>query len=293
VTSPARRSWEPALVLIAPAAAFLVLCLVVPVALLFGASLRPVDSYGNMAAGVTLAQYRAVLSDPYFADAFGKTVLLALEVTGLCVVLGYPAAYALATTRSRLMRVLLYTIVLSPLLTSVVVRTYGWIVVFANDGLLNQLLRAAGLVSAPLRLLYSFPAVVVAVTQVLLPYMIIPLVTSLASIDPALKKASFSLGAERVATFARVTLPLSVPGLAAGTLFVFASAMGIYATPLLIGSSMQPIVALRIYEQVLRLFDFPMGAALSYVLLLVTLALCLGLVLLFGRWERKLFGHAR
>ncbi|SEH02108.1 putative spermidine/putrescine transport system permease protein [Nonomuraea solani] len=281
-----RRGW----VYVLPLVVFLAALFLVPLARLLRLSFSPADSFNAAVSGWTLSQYGRVFTDPYFYGSLIQTGATALLVAVLCVLLAYPAAYALARRRPGVARTLLFVIVISPLLTSVVVRTYGWVVLLSGNGVVNKALVATGLRDQPAQLLTSYPAVVVAVTHVLLPFAIIPLTTALGGMDRNLHRASQTLGAGPVRTFLRVTVPLSLPGVVTGALIVFALAMGIYITPLLVGGVTQPLTGIRVYEQVSTVFDYPVAAALSFALLALTVVSTTLLAGVFRIWERRLHG---
>ncbi|MEU4225562.1 ABC transporter permease [Nonomuraea sp. NPDC026600] len=286
--TPTRR-WA-GLAYVAPLVVFLAALFLVPLVELFRLSFSPVDPYNAALPGFTLNQYKRVFTEPYFYSSLLETLATALLVATLCVVLAYPAAYVLARRGAGTMRTLLFVIVISPLLTSVVVRTYGWVVLLSGNGIVNRLLVATGLRDQPARLLTSYPSVVIAVTHVLLPFAIIPLTTALGGLDHNLHRASQTLGAGPVRTFLRVTVPLSLPGVVTGALIVFALAMGIYITPLLVGGVTQPLAGIRVYDQVETVFNYPVAAALSFALLALTLLSTTLLAGVFRIWERRLHG---
>ncbi|KAA9158052.1 ABC transporter permease [Amycolatopsis acidicola] len=289
-SSSAEKPRRRGLTFVLPALAFLIFLLIVPMVRMLIMSFHPVDQYGAALPGFTGAQYGRVFGESFFLEALLHSLVVALVVTALCLVLGYAAAYVLAHRRPGVVRTLLLLIVISPLLTSVVVRTYGWSVLLSGNGLVNRVLVGLGLSDQPVNLLGSTGAVIVSVTHVLLPFAIVPLTTALRNIEPNLSRASLSLGAGPARTFWRVTVPLSLPGVAAGVLIVFSLAMGIYITPMLIGGTNQPLAGIRVYDQVSSVFDYPMAAALSFVLLLLT-GVCTAL---FGGgfrlWTRRLNG---
>ncbi|MEU7830732.1 ABC transporter permease [Nonomuraea sp. NPDC049129] len=275
---------------VAPLVVFLTALFLVPLVELLRLSFSPVDSYNTALPGFTLDQYKRVFTEPYFYGSLLETLATALLVATLCVLLAYPAAYVLARRAPGTMRTLLFVIVISPLLTSVVVRTYGWVVLLSGNGVVNRLLVATGLRDEPARLLTSYPSVVIAVTHVLLPFAIIPLTTALGGLDHNLHRASQTLGAGPIRTFLRVTVPLSLPGVVTGALIVFALAMGIYITPLLVGGVTQPLAGIRVYDQVETVFNYPVAAALSFALLALTLLSTTLLAGGFRIWERRLHG---
>ncbi|MFC7330423.1 ABC transporter permease [Marinactinospora rubrisoli] len=273
-----------------PAVLFLAALFAVPLARILELSLHPVDGTGNPLPELSLVQYQRVLTEPFFAEALRYSLLTALLVTALCVLLGYPVAYALARTRPGVLRTVMFVIVVSPLLTSVVVRSYGWVVLLSANGAVNRFLTATGLADEPVPLLTSNLAIVVSVTHVLLPFAVIPLTTALGGIDGNLRRASQVLGAGPVRTFWRVTVPLSLPGVATGAMVVLPLAMGIYITPLLVGGANRPLAGLRVYSQITSVYDYPVAAALSFTLLLLTLLCVTVLGSGFRFWERRLYG---
>ncbi|MCY1214761.1 Spermidine/putrescine transport system permease protein PotB [compost metagenome] len=208
----------------------------------------------------------------------------------LCAVLAYPVALIMAKETSKVIRTVTFLIVISPLLTSVVVRSYGWRILLSSEGPVNSALLAMGFIDEPLNLLTSEAAVVMSILHVLLPFAIITLATSIGAIDNSLYRASASLGGSPIRSFFRVTVPMSLPGLLGGSMIVFSLALGIYVTPLLVGGGNQSLVGLRIYEQVMRMFNQPIGAAFSFVLLACALVVVLVLSALSKRWEKRFNG---
>ncbi|GAB3403409.1 ABC transporter permease [Flindersiella endophytica] len=273
-----------------PLVVFLGLLFLVPLVQLLRLSFRPVDAYNAVLPGFTFGQYTRVFTESYFYGALLHTLVTAVLVALLCVLLAYPAAYYLAHRKPGTVRTILFVIVISPLLTSVVVRTYGWVVLLSGNGLVNRAIVALGLRDQPAQLLTSYPAVVIAVTHVLLPFAILPLTTALGGVDDNLGRASQILGAGPVRTFLRVTVPLSLPGAVTGGLIVFALAMGIYITPLLVGGVTEPLAGIRVYDQVTSVFNYPVAAALSFALLALTLLSVTVLGGIFRSYERRLYG---
>lgn len=272
--------------LLSPAVVLLVLFFVVPSADLFRLSLAWVDPQLTVHEDASLVNYRTFSTSPYFHRMVWGSVKLTLWTTGVCLLLGYPAAYYMVHVRSPMYRTLLYAVVVSPLLISVIVRTYGWVVLLANNGVVNGTLISLGLVERPLRMLGTFGSVLVATVHVLLPFMMLPIASALQALDPVLERAAQSLGATPLQTFWRVTLPLSMPGVLAGTSLVIALTLGIYITPLLVAGPLQPLLAIGIYYVTLNQLNFPLGAALSFILLSFTLAV----IALAGRLLRTVKG---
>lgn len=249
-----------------PAAATLLVLFVGPQLLLVRGSLL------NKAGGFSLGSYEKLLFDPFYHEILWRTVQLSVVVTAISAVLGYPAAYLLARTRSRY-RGLLMIATIFPFLVSALVRSYGWMVWLGNNGVLNQLLRALHLVEESVKLMYDLKGVAIGLVHILLPYMILSLASIIQTIDPSLEDASHSLGADGWRTFRRVIFPLSLPGLIAGSVLVFSISMTAFVTPQLLGGPTVKVMSTMVYQSVQVTFDWPMGAALASVLLVVTLAI--------------------
>lgn len=287
-SSPGPRFVGP--LLVAPLVLFLIVFCLVPLGSLLAQSGHPTDAYGNVAGGWSLDQYEAVFASAQLVSSLWKTVLVSVLVVILCMLLGFPAAAALAGARSNTTRAILYTIVVSPLLTSVIVRTYAWVVTLSADGPVNKLLTAGGIVDEPVRILFTLPASVIAITHVLVPFAILPLAAALSTMNPDLRKAAAVLGANRRQIFFHLTLPTAIPGLVSGALLVFATAMGTYVTPLLVGGVNQPLTAIQVYVRSLKMFNIPLSAALSFCLLLLTVLGAGLLIAWFRRWEKRNVG---
>jgi putative spermidine/putrescine transport system permease protein len=269
------RGWRQRLAvggLLAPAVVLLVLFFVLPSVDLFRLSLAWMDPQRAIHPDVSLSNYRAFAVNPYFHRMVWGSLKLTVWVACLCLLLGYPATYYMVHARSTMYRTVLYAVVVSPLLISVIVRSYGWVVLLANNGVVNGTLVALGIVHEPIRMLGTFGSVVVATVHVLLPFMMLPIASALQGLDPTLERAAQNLGATPLQTFWRVTLPLSMPGVVAGTSLVIALTLGIFITPLLVAGPLQPLFAIGIYYVTLSELNFPLGAALSFVLLVFTLA---------------------
>ena len=276
MTGPWRKHLAAAS-LLTPALLLLVGVFVIPSVDLLRLSLAWMDPQRSIHYDMSsLVNYTTFATSPYFHRMVWGSVKLTLWVTILCLLLGYPAAYYMVRVRSNMYRTLLYAIVVSPLLISVVVRTYGWVVLLANNGVVNGSLVALGLFDHPLRMLGTFGSVIVATVHVQLPFMMLPIASALQARDETLERAAQNLGATPLQTFWRVTLPLSMPGVLAGTSLVIALTFGIYITPLLVAGPLQPLFAIGIYYVTLNQLNFPLGAALSFVLLVFTLIIMAG-----------------
>ncbi len=267
--------------LLTPALAYLCLFFLYPLLRIFLRSLFAPD--------FTVEHYGRVLASSAYLRILWSTVRISLTVAAVSLLLGYPVAFFLSRTRERLARALL-VLVLLPFWTSVLVRSYAWIVLLRSEGIVNGLLQAAGLASKPLHLVYNETGVVIGMVHVLLPYMILSLYGVMRGIDPAHLRAASNLGAGLVPSFLRVYLPLSMPGVTSGFLLVFVFSIGFFITPALLGGGKVEMIALQIETQINELVDWGFGSALSVVLFGVVA----GIILLFLRFfDIEAFGIGR
>ncbi|MCG3189349.1 MAG: hypothetical protein LKCHEGNO_01687 [Burkholderiaceae bacterium] len=253
--------------LLLPALAMLVLGFGLPLGSFF-VRVFLVDS----TAAATAATFAQVLGSGVMFNAIGTTVWIALLVTLAVLIAGYPVAYFLVRDRGWRMSLVLFCIIV-PYFTSIIVRTYSWMVLLGRSGVINRALLESGLVSNPLPLMYNKGAIVLAMAYVLLPYMVLTLYASMRSIDPALQRAALSLGASPAYAFAKVFLPLSMHGVLAACLIVFILALGFFVTPALMGGPSDVMIAMLIERAAEVTLDWPLAATLSLVLLAVTLLL--------------------
>ena len=259
---PARRAFGPIL-LVAPLIAYMLVFYALPVLAML---LRSLDD-----PHWSIANYRQLTHDSVFFEVFGTTLRTAFIVTVGTLLLGFPVALALTRLR-RGPAALVLVLVLLPFWTSVLVRSYAWMVLLGRHGLINEALRAAGLIDTPLKLLNTSFAVYIAMIHILLPYMILPIASVLRQIDPALARAAAGLGATPIGAFRQVILPLSMPGVAVGVLLVFVLSLGFYITPMLVGGPRDMMLSMLIAQQV-DLINWPYAACLSATLLVATLAM--------------------
>ncbi len=224
------------------------------------------------AGELTLAKYGRLFADPFYRDVAVGTLGTVLAITLLAGLLGYPAAYYLIRSRSRYKHILFVAMV-SPLLVSVVVRTLGWLMLLGTEGPISGLISRLPFFNEPVQLLFNRGAVIVGMTHVLLPFMILTIAGTLAGIDQRLEETASVLGAPPFQTFLNVTLPLSLPGVVAGSILVFSLALGAYLTPFFLGGGKVQLLAMLVYDETLVLIDWPQAAALSTLLLVGVLAL--------------------
>jgi putative spermidine/putrescine transport system permease protein len=262
------RALTPWLLVAAPLVTFAAL-FVAPLAWLWVLSLFRFDRTTGALAEMTVANYVAFLGDAFYLGILGRTVKLALCATAAALLLGYPVAYHLTRVTGRA-RAYLTLLVLAPLLVSVVVRSFGWLVILGPQGLVNSALVAAGVVDEPLRLLYTETAIVLGLTHVFLSFMVLSIVSALGRVDPALVRAAQNLGATPAQAFWRVVVPLSLPGVAAGCLIVFTLSASAFITPALLGGPRVKVMSYLAYQQTLLLSDWPYGSAIAFILLGVT-----------------------
>lgn len=228
-------------------------------------SFRIPSTTSAFAPGYTIANYTKILGDSYYLELLAQTLLLGVIISAICLLIGYPVAYHLVRTTSRY-KGLLYACIISPLLVGVVVRCYGWTILLANNGLINQAAKGSKLFPGGLKLMYNSFGVSIGLVHVLLPFMILPLMNTIQSIDPALEEAARSLGASKVRSFFRVTLPLSLPGIQSGVILVFMLTISAYVIPVLLGAMKFKILSTIVIQLLIDGFLWPSGAALALVL---------------------------
>ena len=258
-------------VLLGPGLAWLTVLLVVPCALVFAYSFFERGVYGGIDFIFGLDNYLRAL-DPLYLRIFLTSLKIATLTTALALLIGYPAAYFIAQLPARRQKAFLILAIL-PFWSNYLIRTYAWIVLLNREGLINRALAGLGLVEQPLPLLYNQFAIVVGLLYAYLPFMILTLYASIARLGPELREASADLGASKAQTFANVTLPLTLPGVAAGSVFVFVLSIGNFITPDLLGGGRSIMVGNLIYDQFLSARDWPFGASLAFILIGIMLSL--------------------
>jgi spermidine/putrescine transport system permease protein len=220
----------------------------------------------------SLDSYRSML-DPLYLEVLWQSLVLAAITTGLCLLAGYPFAYLLAR-RSPRWRPLLLLLVIIPFWTSSLVRTYAMVIILRTNGVLNEILLGLRLLDAPLELLYTGTAVLIGLSYALLPFMVLPLYVALEKLDPRLLEAARDLGARKVRIFTDIILPLTLPGIIAGSMLVFLPALGLFFIPDILGGAKNLLVGNLIQDQFLSARNWPLGSAAS-----VLLTLLMGLLL--------------
>jgi putative spermidine/putrescine transport system permease protein len=252
----------------APALLVYAAFLVVPMGAIALISFQHFEFYGGIQPGFTLKNYAEVFGDGYYWEIFGRTFWIALVVTAACAILGTFEAIVL-NRMANPWKGLFLMIVLGPLLISVVVRTLGWALLFGSTGLVNKGLALLGI--DPVQFMYANIGVIVALTHVLVPFVVISVWASLQSIDPAVERAAVSLGAGRAAVLRRAIVPLAMPGILSGSVIVFALAASAFATPAIIGGRRLKVIATAAYDEFLNTLNWPLGASLAVLLLIVNI----------------------
>lgn len=258
-----------------PALVIVGLLMVAPIAWLLSMSFVAPDGQ------LSLENYRLFFAEPVYRDMFLNTFKIAFIVTVICLLLGYPVAYLLAITPAPWSGLLMLA-VLMPFWTSTLVRTFSWLIILQRNGLVNSALVGAGLVERPIPLVHNMTGTIIGMVHIMVPFLILPLYASMKAIDGNLMRAAANLGSSPAHAFARVYLPLSMPGLVAGTIMVFVMCLGFYITPALLGGGKVKMIAQRIEESLSLYATWGPAAALAVLLLLMT-ALCLGLSLMLVR----------
>ena len=224
--------------------------------------------------GWTLDNYTSVLTDAYYWKALVDTLVISLLVTLVSFLAGYPLAYFMIFhLRSAALRRLIYVVLVTPLFTSNIVRAFGWIVILGRRGMVNAGLLALGAVEAPVDLLYNKASIIIGLAYILLPLMVLTVCSILQSIDRSLIDAARDLGASPSVAFFSVTLPLSLPGVVAGSIIIFALSASAYVIPSILSGGREIVMSMLIFQQYMATFRHDVGATLSVVLLVVTLAL--------------------
>ncbi|MGQ0572506.1 MAG: ABC transporter permease [Armatimonadota bacterium] len=252
-------------VLLAPALLFLVGLFVLPLVFLAAIGVLPVQGTTIVWQRPDFGPYLRYVTDPFYQRVTLRTVEMAAGVTLACLILGFPFAYVFTRARPG-WQTLLLVLVISPILTGTVVRSYGWLVILGRRGLLNDVLLWTGLIDTPLRVLFTMQGVIIALTQVMLPFMVLPIISVLARQNPALYDAALGLGASRAQAVRHVILPLSLPGILAGSALVFVLAFASFTTPALVGGGNFLILPTLIYQQTQQSLDWGVLSAISFVL---------------------------
>ncbi|MEX5729817.1 spermidine/putrescine transport system permease protein [Rhodovulum iodosum] len=273
-TREARQPW----ILLSPALGAVALLLFVPLVFIAVYSFWLRTATGADQVGFFLDNWAEALTDEFYRDILLNTLKIAAITTLVCALMGYPAAYFIA--RSKGNKAVLLLLLMLPFWISYIIRTMSWINILGVSGAVNWLLTGLGIVSEPVQMLYNETTVILGLVHFLLPFMVLNVFVSLDGIDTTLEDAANSLGATKWQAFLQVTLPLSLPGLAAGGLLCFVLGAGTYITPLVLGGPTDAMFANLVFEAIITQLNWPLGSALSLMLLAVLGAL----VLIYNRY---------
>lgn len=257
-----------------PGTAFLVVFMAIPLSLLLVYSVFTRGRFGGVEFTFTMGNF-AKLLDPIYLAVIWQSILMAVGVTILALIIGYPIAYAITKIPARWRTVALIAVVL-PFWTNFLIRTYAWILLLNNAGIINQFLMKLGIIESPLPLLYNWGATATGLLYMYLPLMILPLYASIQSIDPMLREAATNLGSRPWRVFRTVTVPLSLPGALTGAIFVFVPTMSNFVIPELLGGGKMILIGNLVRDQFLEARDWPFGATLALVFLTFLVLLILG-----------------
>ena len=224
-----------------------------------------------------------------YTEVFLRSFKLAVIATVICLLIGYPVSYLMSREGASFQRTAMVLIML-PMWMNFLLRTYSWMTILENNGLLNQLLQSLGLISAPLKILNTETAVIIGMIHLLVPYMVLSLVGVLQSIDPNVEYAAYSLGASPLQTFSKVVFPLSLPGIISGCVLVFTMSMTSYVTPKLLGGSKFRMMATMVVQEINVNFDWGAASAISYILLAVILLVQIAVVLCTSGYMKRMGG---
>jgi putative spermidine/putrescine transport system permease protein len=264
---PPRRSRLGLIVaLLAPIALINAIGFLAPVLNLARMSFYEVEPTGAMREVYTLATWAKLVTDSFYAELIVNSVSVSLGITLLTLVCSYPIALYLHRS-SGTWKTILLVLVISPLLTSAVVRTYGWIAILSDSGLVNNALGALGL--PPQRMMFNLTGVTIGLTEILMPYMILALLAGFGRLDPRIEEAASTLGAPPFTIFCRIILPLTLPGIALGCLLCFVLAVSSFITPKLLGGGRVFLLATEIYDQAIVTLNWPLAATLSILVLVI------------------------
>lgn len=248
----------------------LLLVFVTPVLLMLPLSLREYIPGSGISSAWTLSNYTSLVTDEYFREVVLRTLVLGFGVTSICLLLGYPLAYYIAHSGPK-MRLALTMLVIFPMLLNLVVRSFGWIALLANRGLINNFLMDLGLIERPIKMMFNLFGLFVGMSHIFLPFMVLMLVPAIQAIPKDVQSAAYTLAASRVRVFWSVTLPMTASGILSGSILVFVLSISALVTPRLLGGPTYKVMATMVYDDFLQTLDWPSGAAMAFALTGLTL----------------------
>lgn len=256
------------LLLLLPTLGIFIFFFLLPLFFLFITSFKTFDAASGIGNDWTLQNYIKFITDKFYLGVVWRTVKIALITTLAAIVISFPVAYQITKAKGRIKNYLTL-LVLSPLLISMVIRCYGWVILLSNNGVVNHTLMNFGLIDKPLTLLYTEFSVVIGMVHVLFPYMVLSIMGSLERIDPSVIRASQNLGASSIRTFFSVILPLTLPGIFAGSVMVFSLGVSSFVTPAILGGPQVKVMSFLTYEQVGIMLNWPYGSAIGFLLIFI------------------------
>lgn len=263
------RKTKTLLILLLPATIWLLIFFIIPLIIVLVYSFLERGTYGGVIWEFTLKNYQRLANDLYL-NIILRSLGLASLTTLICLIIGYPVAFLIATISSRWRNLLLFLVII-PFWTNFLVRTYAWMVILRSEGVINTFLQSLNLIQDPLNLIFTPFAVVVGLVYGYLPFMILPLYATIERLNFSLVEAAQDLGANQIRTFFRIILPLTLPGIIAGSILVFIPALGAFITPDILGGAKTVMVGNLIQNQFLQARDWPFGSTLSMGLMILVL----------------------
>jgi len=267
------RTALAAQLLISPAFLWILLFFLIPLVIMLVYSFCQRGRFGGVVWNFTFSNYLQILN-PLYLKPILRSFWMAIVTTILCLFMGYPVAYYISE-RSPRIRNILFILIILPFWTNFVVRTYSWMIILREGGLINTVLTKLELIEEPLQLLFTKKAVIIGLVYGYLPFMVLPLYASIEKVDRSLIEAARDLGANGFRTFWRVMLPLTMPGIIAGSILVFVPTLGAFITPDLLGGAKETMIGNLIQNQYLKVRNWPFGSAMSFILLGIVLAMLL------------------
>jgi spermidine/putrescine transport system permease protein len=261
----------PMFAMVGPVTLWMIFLVALPLCYVLLISFCQTDAAHNIVFRFTLASY-GKLFDPLYLSIYGTSLWIAFLSTAVCILAGYPFAYIMANAKP-LKKTIMMMLLMLPFWTNSLIRIYGWRTILGASGVLNSALMGAGVIQKPLQMLFTQPAIVLGMAYTLFPFMVLPVHTSIDKLDRALLEAASDLGAKRRKAFLHVTLPLTVPGIFAGTIMVFIPTLGFFFVADLMGGGKQELIGNLIERQFKEAYNWPLGAAFSIMLIVLTLAL--------------------
>lgn len=271
MTSKKKKFNLSSFVMNSPVSLWMVLFVAIPFIYVVCISFMHKGTYGGVELGFTLDNYKAIF-DPLYLVTFGKSLLISLVTTLICILIAYPFTYFVAQ-KTEIKKAVFMSLVMIPFLVSSLIRLFAWISILRKDGIVNSILINIGIIDKPIQLVYNNIGSIIGLVYMLLPFMILPLYSSIEKLDKFYLEAASDLGAKPHKAFLKITLPLTAPGIFAGSILVFIPSLGLYFVTDLLGGSKTQVIGNLIKNQFITARNWPLGAALSVFLIVITLLL--------------------